>query len=79
MNQTENKTDKELLTKGLKTMILTAFLMFVGPSLIYIALSNKDKSTYIILLVIAIIICLSAIYLGFKGLKTIMDSMFKKN
>lgn len=79
MNPTENRTDKELLTKGLKTMILTAFLMFVGPSLIYIALSNKDKSSYIIILVIAIVICISAIYFGFKGLKTIMDSMFKKD
>ena len=56
MNPTENRTDKDLLVKGIKTLFLTAFLMFVGPTLFYIALSNKDKSTYIFILIIAILI-----------------------
>lgn len=68
-----------MLVKGVKTMLLTAFLMFIGPTLFYIAMSNKDKSSHLILLSIAILICIAAIYFGFKGLKTIMNSMFKKN
>ena len=79
MKQIENKTDKDLLVKGIKTMFLTAFLMFVGPTLIYIALSNKDKSTHLFILIVAILICILAVYFGFKGIKTIMDSMFKKS
>ncbi|WP_299335680.1 DUF6095 family protein [uncultured Psychroserpens sp.] len=73
-----NHTDKELLVKGIKTMLLTAALMFLGPTLFYIGLSNPDKPLYIPILIVASILCILAIYLAFKGLKTIMDSMFKK-
>ncbi|TXD83016.1 hypothetical protein ESY86_10995 [Subsaximicrobium wynnwilliamsii] len=73
-----NRTDKDILVKGVKTMALSAALMFLGPTLLYIALSNKEKPLYIPILIVALIACGSAIYFGFKGLKTIMDSMFKK-
>jgi hypothetical protein len=73
------KTDKELLVKGIKLMALTAFLMFLGPTLMYIGLSNEDKPLYIPLVIMASLVCISSIVLAFKGLKTIMDSMFNKN
>ena len=72
------KTDKELLVKGIKLMAITAVLMFLGPTLMYIGLSNKDKPLYIPLLIMATLVCISSILLAFKGLKTIMDSMFNK-
>lgn len=72
-------TDKERLAKGLKYMGLTLILMFIGPTLLYIVLGDKESSTYIPLLIISLLICLGAIATGFKGIKTIMDSMFKKN
>ena len=72
------KTDKELLVKGIKLMALTAVLMFVGPTLLYIGLSNADKPLYIPLLILGSIACISSIILAFKGLKIIMDSMFNK-
>ena len=53
--------------------------MFLGPILIHIAFSNKEKVLYIPILIFAIIICALAIYFGFKGINTILDSMFKKN
>ncbi|MBJ6368983.1 DUF6095 family protein [Snuella sedimenti] len=73
-----DKTDKDILAKGLKTMGVTLVLMFTGPTLLYIVLSNKDKPFHIPLLIISIIICGLAVYLGFKGINTILDSMFKK-
>tara|TARA_B100000809_G_C14999826_1_gene481145 strand:- start:241 stop:477 length:237 start_codon:yes stop_codon:yes gene_type:complete len=73
------KTDKDLLVKGLKTMGITAILMFLGPTLFYIGLSNPDKPLYIPILIAAGTICILAIYFAFKGLQTIMDSMFKNN
>ncbi|WP_339757006.1 DUF6095 family protein [uncultured Winogradskyella sp.] len=77
--ETETKrTDKDLLVKGIKTMGLTLVLMFVGPTLIYVGLSNPEKPLYIPILIVASILCILAIYLAFKGLKTIMDSMFKE-
>lgn len=70
------RTDKDILVKGLKKMGLSLVLMFFGPTLIYIALSNKEKPFYIPILIVGFLFCGIAILLSFKGLKTIMDSMF---
>lgn len=75
----ENKTDKELLVKGLQKMGISLFLMFLGPTFIHIAFTNKEKPLYIPLLIIGILGCLSAIYFAFIGINTIMNSIFKKN
>ena len=74
----ENRTDKELLIKGLKKMGLSLIFMFFGPTLLYIAFSNKEKPLYIPILIVAIAICALAIYFAFRGIMTILDSMFKK-
>ncbi|NRB84549.1 MAG: hypothetical protein HRU49_12370 [Winogradskyella sp.] len=73
-----NRTDKALLTKGLKRMGICLVLMFAGPSLLYLALSNDGKPLYIPLLIISILICIAAIAMLFIGLNTIGNSMFKK-
>lgn len=74
----DNKTDRTILAKGLKIMGISLGCMFLGPTLLHIAFSNKEKPLYIPILIIAIIICSLAIFFAFKGLSTIMDSMFKK-
>ena len=74
-----NKTDRNILVKGLKTMGISLICLFLGPTLIHIALSNKEKPLYIPILIIAIVICSLAIFLIFKGINTILDSIFKKN
>ncbi|WP_431136931.1 DUF6095 family protein [Psychroserpens mesophilus] len=71
------RTNKEELVRGIKAMGVSLVLMFIGPSLIYVALSNTEKSLYIPILIVAFILCILAIYFAFKGLKIIMDSMFK--
>ena len=73
-----NRTDRKLLEKGLKRMGICLLLMFLGPTLIYLALSNDDKPLYIPLLIVAILICIAAIAMFFIGLNTIGDSIFKK-
>ncbi len=72
------RTNKEILVKGLKKMALSLVLMFAGPTLFYIATTNKEKSLYIPLLIISLLICAGAVYFAFKGLQTIMNSMFDK-
>lgn len=69
-------TNKELLVQGLKKMAISLVCMFAGPTLFYIATTNKEKPLYIPILIIAFIICGLAIFFAFKGLKVIMDSMF---
>ncbi|WP_412561187.1 DUF6095 family protein [Winogradskyella sp. MIT101101] len=73
-----NRTDKEILTKGIRQMALCLLLMFLGPFMMHIAISNQEKSLYIPILIVAAILCASAIYFLFKGLNTILDSIFKK-
>jgi hypothetical protein len=73
-----NKTDKELLAKGLKRMGICLLLMFLGPTMLHLAFSNEDKPLYIPLLIISIIMCISAITMLFVGINTILNSIFKK-
>lgn len=73
-----NKTDKDILNKGLKYMGACLILMFAGPTLFHIALSNNEKPLYIPLLIVAILLCISAIALLFIGINTILNSIFKK-
>lgn len=72
-------TDKEILIKGLKQLGLSLLLMFVGPSFLYLILSNKDKPLYIVLLIIGILICCLAVFFAFKGINTILKSLFESN
>ena len=70
------RTDKEVLVKGIKIMLLTAILMFLGPTLFYIGMSNKEKALFIPIMIVASIALVLAVYFMYKGLKTIMSSMF---
>ncbi|WP_138433661.1 DUF6095 family protein [Winogradskyella algicola] len=73
-----NKTDKELLIKGIKRLVICLFLMFLGPTLLHIAFSNNDKPLYYPILIVAILICITAIGMLYIGLNTIIDSIFNK-
>ncbi|MDG1777987.1 MAG: DUF6095 family protein [Flavobacteriaceae bacterium] len=71
------RTNRPLLVQGLKTMGLTLVLLFLGPFLLHAGLSNPDKPLHIPLVVVGIGGCGTAIYKGFRGIKIIMDSIFK--
>ena len=73
------RTNKDILLKGLKKMGISLCFMFLGPTIIYVAFSNQDKPLYIPLLILGILICSAALFFAFKGLNTILDSMFKNN
>lgn len=72
------KTDREVLTKGLRLMGICLFLMFTGPTLLHITFSNKEKPLFIPLLIVSILLCIAAVFFLFKGINTIMNSMFGK-
>ena len=70
------RTNKDLLVDGLKTMGMTLFLLFLGPFILHAGFSNPAKPLYIPLVIAGVLICGAAIYFGFKGIRTIMDSLF---
>ncbi len=73
------RTNKDVLVIGLKKMGMALLFMFLGPTLLYVAFSNQEKALYIPILIVGIAICACAIYFAFKGINTIMDSMFKSD
>ena len=73
----QKKTNRILLTKGLKIMGATLLALFLGPFLLHAGLSNPNKPLHLPLIVAGVGICGAAIYLGFRGIKIIMDSLFK--
>ncbi|WP_339625926.1 DUF6095 family protein [uncultured Winogradskyella sp.] len=74
----KNRTDKDILVKGLKQMGICLILMFTAPTLLHLTLDNKEKSLYIPLLIVSIILCISAVVLLFIGINTVLNSIFKK-
>jgi len=72
------KTDKELLIKGVKSFAYTALVMFIAPILLYQAFKNTDKPLFIPVLILGILMAALAIYLGFRSINIVMDSVFGK-
>lgn len=72
-------TDREVLSKGVQYLAWALPLMFIGPSVIYNAFVNKNNVWHYLVLVIGIAICFGAVFLMFKGVQTIVKSMFDNN
>jgi membrane protein DedA with SNARE-associated domain len=70
-------TNKPLLIKGIQYIAWALPLFFIGPSIIYNAFQNKQNSWYYLVLIVGCLACFFAIFLTFKGLKTILKSMFE--
>lgn len=69
-------TNKDKLAKGVKFLAGSLPLMFIGPSVIYNAFMNQHTNWHYLVLGIGISICITSVYLAFKGIKTMTDAMF---
>ena len=69
-------TDQKLLVKGIKFMAMALPLLFLSPYLLSLSFLNKHNFTFYLFLVLGIIAGATAIYLCFKGINTIIKSMF---
>ena len=69
-------TNKELLAKGVKYLFGALPLMFIGPSVMYNAFMNKGNNWHYLVLVIGCALCITGVFLAFKGIKTMTDSIF---
>lgn len=70
-------TDKQLLLKGIRYMAITIPLLILSTYLFTLAFLNTDNFMIYAALPVAIIGMAATIYLGFKGIRTIMTSVFK--
>lgn len=69
-------TNREILNKGIRYMAWALPLLFMGPTVIYNGFINKQNNWHYLVLAIGIVICFFAVYFMFKGLNTIIKSMF---
>lgn len=69
-------TDLKLLVKGLKKMALSLPLLFLSPYLLTLSFMNKENFVFYIAFILGLIAGAGAIYLIFKGISTIMKSIF---
>ncbi|MFL1896452.1 DUF6095 family protein [Aquimarina sp. 2-A2] len=72
------KTNKDLLAKGVQRMAIALIFMFIGPVIIHSAFKNQDHTMYIPILCLGIAGAIFAITMGFIGIKIMMDAFFGK-
>lgn len=69
-------TDKKMLVKGIKYMALVIPLLVLSTYIFTLIFLNKETKLFYYLLPLAILGMAGTIWLGFKGLKIIMKSVF---
>ena len=69
-------TNKSVLAKGVKYLAGSLPLLFLGPVVITSAFKNENHPLYVYVLVLGIIIALAAMFLIFKGISTVLKSLF---
>ena len=72
-------TNKKELVRGLKYELATLPLLVAGPILITIGFKAIKQQNNYLWLVIGAILAISAIILGFWGIKIILNAFFNKN
>ncbi|MDO1511291.1 DUF6095 family protein [Maribacter confluentis] len=72
------RTDKDLLVKGLKRLATTVVLMFTAPFVLWQAFKNQEHPLFWPVCILGIILAGWAVIMGFKGISTIVESVFGK-
>mgnify|MGYP003450028366 FL=1 len=70
--------NKDVLNKGLRFLLGSLPTLFIGVFILNSSFKNQKHPLYVYVLILAILICAYAVYLIFKGINTIMKSMFGK-
>ena len=70
-------TDKTVLAKGIKYLAGALPLLVMGPIIINSAFKNEKHPLYPYILTLGILIALAAMFLIFKGVNTLVKSMFE--
>ncbi len=71
----QKRTNRELLMKGLKNLVLTLFLFVTTPLILHLAFLSEDKPLFIPLLGLGLIMFVFSIVLFIKTLQTILKAL----
>lgn len=70
--------NREVLNKGIKFLIGSLPTLFIGVFILNSSFKNQKHPLYIYILILGIIICGYSVFLMFKGINTIIKSIFDK-
>lgn len=70
--------NKRNFFRGLRAMAYAVILAFIGPTVMTSAFKNQEHVLYIPVLGIAVLMCLAAIFLGFRGIKLMVKGLFNE-
>ncbi len=70
------RTDKILLVKALKCLGYTVLLMFAAPFTFWQAFKNQEHPLYLPVVILAAILAIAAIGMGFYSIKVLMEAIF---
>ena len=70
--------NKEVLNKGLRILLGSLPTLFIGVFILNSSFKNQKHPLFVYILILGVLICGYAVYLMFKGINTIMKSMFEK-
>ena len=70
------RTDKDMLVTGLKRLGITVVLMFTAPLVLWQAFKNQEHFLFWPVCILGITLACYAIFMGFNGIKTIVNSVF---
>jgi len=70
--------NKRNFFRGLRAMAYAIVLAFIGPTMMTSAFKNQEHILYVPVLGVAILMCLAAIFLGFRGIKRIVKGLFNE-
>ncbi|APQ15833.1 DUF6095 family protein [Maribacter hydrothermalis] len=73
-----SRTNKDLLVTGLKHLAFTVFLMFTAPLILWQAFKNQEHFLFWPVCILGIVIAFYAVFMGFKGIQTIVNAVFGK-
>jgi hypothetical protein len=69
-------TNRKILAKGIKYLSGALPLILIGPVVINSSFKNQDNPYYEVVLGVGITFCALAIFFMFKGVTTIVNSLF---
>ena len=71
--------DKNYLSIGFKRLLISLFLMFLGPTILFKAFKNESHEWYYYVLIVGLILCLCAILALYSGIMSIIKHIFDKD
>ncbi|MEO4004716.1 MULTISPECIES: DUF6095 family protein [Flavobacterium] len=70
--------NKKVLNRGIRYLAMALPLLFIGPVIIHSSFKNQNNPMFYPVLGFGIVVCLTAMWFMFLGLRTVTNSIFDK-